>query len=220
MGFLIAILAILLLILIILVLKISIRITSGENYTLKLGVGIFRITLYPRGEKEIRLSDYKIKKYRKRLKKQEEKERKRLKKEKGKKVTKKPKAAAAYTDTPSEKRDIMEMIDKIREVTLEFLKYFGRHLHIKIKRLHITVATDNAASTAILYGAVCGGVTCLLDIMNSGLRLEYSKDAKVSVEPDFTRTKTKALVDITFSFRTWQLLDILIRSAWKYFNYK
>ncbi len=216
MGFLIALLAVLLLILIILVLKVSVRVTSGENYTLKLGVGIFRMTLYPRKEKTIRLSDYEIKKYRKKLKKQEEKERKKLLK---KKTVKKGNAPAAKTKEAPKKRDIMGMIDKIREVTLEFLTHFGRHLSIKIKRLHITVATDNAASTAMLYGAVCGAVTCLLDIMGGSLHLKYAKDAVVSVEPDFTGTKTKAIVDITFSFRTWQLLDIIIRSAWKYYNY-
>lgn len=219
MGFLIAILAIILLILIVLVLKISIRVTSADNYTLKLGVGIFRITLYPRKEKEIRLSDYEIKKYRKRLKKKEEQERKKLLKKRRSAKGKNVKTTEAGATAAPKKRDVMGMIDKIREVTIEFLTRFGRHLNIKIKRLHITVATDNAASTAVLYGAVCGGVTALLDIMGGSLNLNYAKDAIVSVEPDFTKTKTKALVDITFSFRTWQLLDIIIRSAWKYYNY-
>ncbi len=221
MGFLITALIILSVILIILALKISVRVTNGDNFTLKLGVGIFRITLTPRKEKKVRLSDYKIKKYRKRLQSQEEKERKKLLKKPKKKSGKKIKVTENVrkkAESAPKKRDIMELIGKLKEVVLVFISRFRHHLHIKIKRLHITVATDNAADTAVLYGAVCGGVTCLLDIMYSGTNLDYTKDAVVAVEPDFTATKTKALVDITFSFRIWQLFDIAVRSAWKYIN--
>lgn len=220
MGLLIAAL-IILLILLVLVLKISVKVTAGDDFALRLGIGIFKIQLFPQKEKTVRLADYKIKRFRKNIKKAEEKEKKRLLREEKKKVKKsktKVKADSKPQGEAKAKKDILGLIGKLRLVVLKFLERFGKHLHIKIKRLIIIVATDNAADTAVLYGAVCGGVKCLMELFENCLHLKYTKDAVVSVSPDFTSDKLKLSADITFSFRVWQLFDIAIRSAWSYFN--
>ncbi len=219
MGFFIAAL-ILLLILIILALKVSVKIIVGDDFIIKLGVGIFRIPLYPRKEKTIRLADYKIKRFKKNLEKSKAKEKKRLLREKSKKSTKAKTKDKANTQPAEnkEKRDVVELIGKLREVVIKFITRFGNHLNIKVKRLVIIVATDNAANTAVLYGAVCGGVSCLMELFDNCLHFKYEKDAVVEVKPDFTSEKLTFSADITFSFRVWQLFDIAIRSAWAYFK--
>ena len=46
-------------------LKVSVRVIVGGDMKLTLGVWIFRFLLYPTKEKTVKLSDYKIKKFRK-----------------------------------------------------------------------------------------------------------------------------------------------------------
>lgn len=220
MGFIIAAL-IVLFILILLVLKISVRIKAEDELSLKLGIGIFRIPLYPAKEKTVKLRDYEIDRYRKNKKKLEEKKRKRLLK-KDKKQTKKAavksKKAVSKVESVPEERDIMGLINKLREVAAKVVLRLGRHSNIKIRRLVIVVATDNAANTAVAYGAVCGGVACLIELFENCTNLKYTKDSQISVNPDFTATKSRAIVDIAFSLRVWQVLDIAIRGAAAYFK--
>ena len=114
--------------------------------------------------------------------------------------------------------DIIGLISKITEVTRVFLNRFGHHLHIKVRRLVIIIATPDAAKTAILYGAACGAVQCLMELLNSTVHLRLPNSENLCVEPDFISEKIAAEADITFSFRAYQIFDILIRSAIAYFK--
>lgn len=219
-GFLIAAAIILL----ILFLKIGVRVRSQGETALTLGVGIFRIPIFPVKEKEIKLSDYKIAKFRKNRARLEAKEAKKKQKKRSDKPTSaEDKTAAAVEaakrgDTESEKpkRDIAGLVETVFELVKVFLARFGKHLHIKVRRLVIIVGSEDAATTAVLYGTVCGAVQCLLELIYGCLNTKFVKDAEVRVEPDFTAVKPSALVDITFSVRVWQVFDMLIRTGIAY----
>lgn len=212
MGWLIAA-AIILLILIILTLKLSVRVKLRDDVSLILGIGIFKKKLLPSKEKEVRLSDYKIDKFRKNKDKQSEKSKKKPKKKSDKKAAMNSDGASAK-EKPE--RDIMGLISKLLEVVKVFFKRFGHHLRINVKRVHIIVASEDAATTAVLYGAVCGAVQCLFEFLYNCMHLTLPKSEEMQVVPDFTSEKIKAEIDITFSFRLWQIFDILLRSAWTY----
>lgn len=212
MGWLIA-LGILALFLLVLMLRIGIKIKLSDDTLLLLGVGIFRIKLYPRREKTLRLSDYKIEKFRKNQAKKEAKAKKKAAKMAEKKTHKVSEAAKTK---PKEKRDISELLTTVLEIVKVFLERFGHHLHIKVQRLRIIVASSDAATTAVLYGAVCGTVQCILELLDNTVALIVPKSEEIVVAPDFTSTKTKADVDITFSLRIWQIFDIAFRSLWAY----
>ncbi len=217
MGWLIA-LGILALLTLILMLRIGIKIKLADDTLLWLGVGIFRIKLYPRREKTVRLSDYKIEKFRKNQAKKEAKAKKKSDKKSEKKKT--SKVSQALQTKPKEKRDISELLETVLEIVKVFLERFGRHLHIKVKRLRIIVASMDAATTAVLYGAVCGTVQCILELLDNTVSLVVPKNEEIVVAPDFISTKTKADVDIAFSLRIWQIFDIAIRSLWAYIKQK
>lgn len=216
-GFLIAAAIILL----ILILKISVRVGFGDELALTLGVGIFRKRLVPANEKKLRLSDYKIKKFRKIKARQAKIEEKKRKKQQKKKQTQRTdntaqkvaEARRRAAGEPKQKRDIAGLIGMATEVAKVFISRFGKHLRINIRRLRITVATDNAADTAVMYGAVCGAVQCFMELLNSTAHLKLPREDELCVVPDFTSDKLKADVDVAFSFRVWQIFDMLIRSG-------
>lgn len=217
MGWLIA-LGVVALLALVLMLRIGIKIKLADDTLLWLGVGIFRIRLYPKREKTIRLSDYKIEKFRKIEAKKEAKAKKKAAQKAEKK--KNGKALQTHKGKPKQKRDISELLDQVLEIVKAFLERFAHHLHIKVKRLRIIVASSDAATTAVLYGAVCGTVQCILELLDNTVSLTVPKNEEIIVTPDFTSAKTKADVDIAFSLRIWQIFDIAFRSLWAYIKQK
>ncbi len=218
MGWIIAA-AIIALIFMLFMMKVSVKAKVDGDMKLTLGVWIFRISLYPAKEKRLKLSDYKIKNFRKKQAKLEEA--KSAKKKKGKKKS----TGHKYTDSKAKMieaddsdNDITGLITKIIAVVKVFFDRFGHHLHIKVKRLVIIIASPDAAKTAVLYGTVCGAVQCLFELLENTVHFKVPDGSDIRVEPDFTSEKTIAQIDITFSFRVYQIFDILIRSAIAYFK--
>ncbi len=212
-GFLIALAVILLLML----LRISISVRSDGDLSLKLGIGILRFTVFPKKEKNIKLSDYKADKFRRRKEKLDEKNaKKKAKKQKKSSDNAVSEAESTCDKDEGEKRDILGLADTVLELVSVFLARFGRHLHINVRRLVIIIGSEDAATTAVVYGAVCGTVQCIVELFGSCFHTKFSKNAEVDVIPDFTSTKTSAAVDITFSLRLWQIFDMLIRTGAAY----
>ncbi len=223
MGWLIAAGAVLLLALL-LMLRVGVRVKLRDDTSLWLGVGLFRIRLYPKREKKLKLSDYEIKKFRSRKAREEAKARKKAAKKAAKNAKKKKgtveKESASTKTHAKEKRDVSELVDTVLEVVRVFVERFGHHLNIKLGRLCIIVASGDAATTAVLYGAVCGTVQCLLELLDNTVNLKMPKSEEIVVTTDFTTEKTRADVDITLSLRIWQILDVAIRSLWAYIKQK
>lgn len=223
MGWLI-VLGIVLLFALILMLRVGVRVKLCDDTSLWLGVGVFRIRLYPKRERELKLSDYEIKKFRRRKAKEEARAKKKAAKKAAKNAKKKKtpesKVAQAEKTQTKEKRDISELVDTVLEVVRVFFERFGRHLYIKVRRLCITVASADAATTAVLYGSVCGAVQCLLELLDNSVKLKLPRSEKIIVTTDFTTEKTRADVDIILSLRVWQIFDVAIRSLWAYIKQK
>ncbi len=217
-GFLIAAAIIVL----ILMLKISVRLKLTEDMKLAIGIGLIRLRILPSKEKELRLADYKIKKFRKDRAKLAKKQavaaqKAKLKKDRKKvdKTTKKvadAKRRASGEEKP--KKDIAGLIHIVTETAKTFITRFGKHLRIRVRKIRIIIGSDNAAKTAVTYGAVCGAVQCFMELIDNTVRVKLPKNAdELCVVPDFTAEKITAELDVAFSFRVWQIFDMLIRSA-------
>lgn len=208
MGFLIAAI----IIAAILCLRVSVRIGVDENFSLVAGVGFIKLRIFPAKEKKLKLSDYRIDKYRKR----EEKKRLAAEKKKAKKSAPAEQNAAsqpAGKSVEKEKRDIPALISKLTRVAGVFLKRFGKHLRIDLRKLNIIIATGDAAQTAIIYGAVIGAVQNLYALLVNSGTLRTTKKSELFVEPDFLSEKMRVEVDLRFSFMIWQLFDMAIRAG-------
>ncbi len=186
---------IILLILLLLLLKVKIRVKFDGELAVWAQVLFIKIKLFPRPKKK------------KKPKKIKEKPKKQKKKQE-----KKSESEAA----PKPKVPILDMIKVITDVVKLFFKRFAKHFHIKIAKVNITVATGDAASTAILYGAVSSAVAILVETLNSVTNLDKLKKAEISVTPSYVEEKLSADIDLTFSLRVIGVLDMGLRSLFRF----
>ncbi len=200
-------------------LKISVCVISAGDFKLKIGIGIFKFTIFPSKPKELRLSDYRIDKFRKKQKKKQESEKNNKLKRQKKRADK---ASVTEEKTLDKKKmfdgGISEMIEKLTDVASVFISRFGKHLVIKVKKVYVSVGSSDAATTALLYAGACSAVVCLFELLETCTNLRKTKNAIISVVPDYTNEKTVTDIDITFSFRVWQIFDMLIRTLIVYFK--
>ena len=117
-----------------------------------------------------------------------------------------------------EKPNLLELISLIKNIVTKIIEQFNKHLVVQIKELKIKIAADDAAKTAILYGAVSQSVVYLLEIINNNVK--KVKKGRVLVVSDFTGTNFDARINITFKLRVWQILSLALKTAFTYIKSK
>lgn len=194
---LIVILSALAFLLLLLLFRVRLVFTCREEVRVTAWVLCFPIVLYPRRKKP------KLPK-----EKEEKKEKKRRKsKKKCKEDSRKP------------KKSLPEKIRLVRALLAALLRRTRRYLHLRAVRAHISVATGDAASTAVLYGAVSAALSGLLALLDRAFNLK-APPGDVAVFPDFTGEKTKADLKIVLSLRVFGALAILFSVAIAYVKVK
>ena len=207
--------AILLLLLALLLLRIKLCITYREDVALTARALGIRVRLFPR-RKKIKWRRYSPKKAKKISDKKEKKQLTKLAKKEKKKARRKAKPKLPF------RQRLQTINDKVRFVRVllaAVIRKTHRHLRLQTARLHIRVASDDAAKTAILYGAVCQSVAYLLAALDSVTKLK-STTTQVSVEPDFLSERSSADVKIVLSVRVFGALMILFGAAFAYVRLK
>lgn len=211
--------AVLLAFLLLMLLRIKLFITYREDVALTAGALGLRIRLFPR-PKKVKWRRYSPKKAKKLQDKQEKKQAAKAAKKAKKKAEKKARKEAEKT-SPSKKRKktLTDKIRFVRALLAAVTRKTHRHLRLQTARLHIRVASDDAAKTAILYGVVCQSVAYLLAALDNVTKLK-STTTQVSVEPDFLAEKSSADVRIVLSVRVFGALMILLGAALAYVKHK
>lgn len=162
------ILGIALLIGIILLLRVKVIISYEERLQVYLRFAFFKVRLFPAKPKKPKKA-----------------------KKKGKKTKKAP--APNTENKPEEQKKDEGAVSKLwamREILLHTIAKFLNKLHFKFVKLNIVVAGDNAASTALLYGATTQGVAYLIEILDNISNVDISKRSKISVRSDFISQKS------------------------------
>lgn len=171
--------------------------------------------IYPKKEK-IRISDFEYKKYQKRLEK------------KRKKAAKKAKKAADYaaavekdgTDIKNKTKNTVKNIKLLLYIIKKVYRRFLNALRIDVNHINITVATDNAAKTAITYGAVYQGVECLLSFIDENIKIRQKYSESICLDTDYLSDKPRIDINIVFSVSVAAMLDITFRLAYNYIKCK
>ena len=104
---------------------------------------------------------------------------------------------------------VLDMIKRFGEMT-------GKSGKIKISELKIIVSKPEAEQTAVYFGICCGIVSNILAAC-SLFGKSTIKEENVSVTPDFCGEKSRAIVDVTISFR---VISLLLCVLIPYFNHK
>ena len=93
-------------------------------------------------------------------------------------------------------------------------------MRVKLARIHITVATSDAAKTAILYGVVSGAAACLVDLLDEITNLSRIKKSSIIIEPDFVSEKSNISINITLSISVFGALRTLVKTLFRYIRLK
>ena len=207
MTALIIICAILLILLFIMLLRIKITISMhGENSVVKLKVlGITWLKL-PQKEKKkkINLREYSYSA----IQKKKKKEQKRLEKEKIKAERNfLKKVKKENNKSENAELSLGEKISLITSVVKVLLKKVFKYLRVDITVIDISVATGDAAKTAIAYSVARQSVALLIDLLESVKNVRKNRKTYISVKADFVSEKSHADIDIGFSIKTWQILS-------------
>lgn len=201
---------------------LTIEYRDALNVSVKVLFLNFKIT--PRKEKKVDPKDFTPRKFRRMMKKKRRKElrasKKKQKKLEKKALAKKEKQEAKKSGKKISKPSFFENITTVKELVELVCARFTRHLRIKLTRMNVIVASDDAAKTAVLYGVVSQSVAYILEILDRVTNLSYDKEAEVNIDVDFLETKPRADICIAFSLRVWHLLDVAFRALGRFVKLK
>lgn len=194
LGFKIA-LAILLPLLLLLLLRVRVVFLYRESVRVYVSVLFIKIPLYPR-KKKVKVGDFSYRRHRKRLAAQRKKSVER---------------AASEKTAPKKKPSFVAQLRFYGSLIKRIYPHFLRHFRMDLTRLHVRVATGDAASTAILSGVVSQAVAFLLEFLSLHTNLHPTHRADVAVAPDFLSDRSTADCKIVFSLRVYAILGLGIR---------
>lgn len=213
MTALIVILSIALLIALLLSTKVLLHIRYEESLTVYLRVLFVKIRLYP-SEKEKKkyphsMSKRKAQRIKDSLKKKQKKEPKKKKKRKSKEKEKEPKEAP----------DLISILSIITSFVKSFLRLFAGSVRIRSSRLHIVVASEDAADTAIAYGALTQAVNLLFPMLDGIKTFKHLPRGKeLSVRADFLSDTPKIDADVELYIRVGSALKAVCLAAIRAFK--
>lgn len=132
--------------------------------------------------------------------------------EKAKKKREK-KALAATQPAPN----LNENLNMILALLKKLYALTHGKMKVRVKRLMISVATDDAAKTAILYGTVVASVSAIIEFIDRKFTRIHRRSGEMQVRADYLSEKTKAEIDIVCSIRLYRAFHIAISMllAWR-----
>lgn len=198
----------------ILLMPIGIEMRYDGEITLCARVAFLRFRLIPKRQKKIRLRNFSKKRYEKMI----AKERKRT--EKGHKTrserTSRHRSAAKEDAHGVKKTKLAADLWEMREILIDILGDFLRKIRTKCMRIHLTVGASDAASCALLYGAMSQFTAYALELVRSRTRVNCRED--IAVDADFASVDTRCDIELCFSLRLGSVLASVLRLGAAYFR--
>jgi hypothetical protein len=207
--------AALLILILLLLLRIRVTLTLTNEVRITVRALCLRFCLYPR-QKAVKWKRYSAKKAAKKAKKAAKKAKKAaLKAAKHKEQH----AATDKQDPQNKKNTLPEKLRLLRALCAALFRRTHKHLRLHAARLHIRVASNDAATTAVLYGAVCQTLAYLLALLDRITHLK-AVEPDVAVSADYLSEKPSADVKILLSVRVGGAILILFSLALAYIRAK
>lgn len=214
----------LLILLLILFGSAKIRIICREKVRVVLYVCGFPITLVsdkkkkkdrPKELKDCKNPNAILKRERRKLRKAEKKAAKKQEKEK-KKAALKAKRKKQHQKGEKKKKDpskptLSENLSMIFALLKKLYQVTNGKFRLRVYRLHILVGTDDAAKTAILYGATVQSVSCILQWLQTHFIPIRRDEGAMTIDADFVSGKTSADIDLCCSLKLRRAIVIGLR---------
>ena len=110
----------------------------------------------------------------------------------------------------AKKVPLSRQIERITRLLGRIVDRLHGALTLRTRRLIVTVSTDDAAKTALLYGAVSAALAGLIEFLdNSVAQIKTRGRDVIEVRADFVSGKSKANIDLVLSARVSRILRIL-----------
>lgn len=150
------------------------------------------------------------------------KEKKKKKKEKKEKLKDKHKKAEPKEDEAGEKKEksIVSKLWEVKSVLLEVIKRFFNKLHFKFFKLKASIASDNAAKTALIYGGVNQGISYIIEVLRNISNVEVANNSEISVNADFLSQKSEFETKIELYISVGSALTVGFYALKEYIKYK
>lgn len=206
-------------------LRATVTLEYRDEVSITLQVLFIKIKLLPKKKKRVNYKKFTPKKLRRLLAKKHKKELKKWNKSQAKKLKKaqkkqKLKEAEQKGGKVQNKRSLSESIGLIKALLEVIPARLLHHLTVKLARLNIVVASNDAAKTALMYGAVSQTVAYIVAFLDQMTHLKYAPEPEVSVSADFLAEKPTADIKLSISLRVWHLFDLLILAVKEYVKIK
>ena len=208
--------------LIVLVDKAKIRIICRGDVKVVASVLGIRFTLYPEKKKQkkeprfffpCKDPDKILKRELKKQRKAAEKLQRKKKKARKKYAQKKAKQRKAAQPDPN----LLENLQMVLHLIKRFYNTANGKATVEVRRMHLTVASDDAAKTAVLYGVIVQSAAYVLEWIDSHFARIKRKEGAMTVTPDYLSSTMTSDIDITLSLHLRRGLKIAVEmlSAYK-----
>lgn len=199
-------------------LKAKITVIYDGEVALYLKVLFIKIKLLPKNEKKKgphSMSEKKAKKIKAKLDAKAQKKRLKKKQKKESKLAKK--------HEPKQKKSLSEVLDVInlvKELVSTVIKKFFGHLKIDVARLKINVATGDAATTAIAYGAILQAAMYLFTALAPVKGFSFPNEKNTDIRCDYLSDSMTVDIKISFSLRVWHVFHVAFAALGKLISHK
>lgn len=213
---------VLLLLILVIAVRVKVTLKIKEDFELFITFLGIKIRLIPKKKKKYKLRRYTLKKIRAREEKQAKKDAKKAQKKAEKAAAKKSAKAQKKKLTKEEKAQKKAERPSIPDMASLFIKLLGllpktflARFHFHVAKLHIIVGSENAAKTAITYGAISGALYPVLEFLDRHSNL-HKRGADIFIDTDYTAEKIKFDADIAFSMSIFGLLCVALKLAFTF----
>ena len=187
-------------------LKTKITVIYDGEVALYARVLFVKVKIYPKKESKRgphSMSEKKAKRIKERLRAKEEK--KRLKKQQKKAQKLAEKHGAKQKKSLSE---VMDIIGTVKSIVSVVVGRFFKHLRVDVARLKINVATGDAATTALAYGAISQAAMYLYAVLEPVKGFSLPSEKNTDITCDYLSDSTTVDIKISFSLRVWHVFHI------------
>ena len=108
-----------------------------------------------------------------------------------------------------------ENLQLVRALVAVLVRRCGKHLRLNATRVHLYVATGDAAATAVAYGAVSASLAYLVAALERVMKVR-ARRGDVTVIADYLSEKPRADVKLRFSMSLGSALALLVSLALSY----
>lgn len=203
-------------------LKAKITVIYDGEVALYVRVLFIKIKILPSNKKKKgphSMSEKKAKKIKARLEAKAEKKRLKKKSKQAEKQAKKD----ASNQQPKEKKslsDILDIIGTVKDIVSVVVKRFFGHLRVDVAKLKINVATGDAATTALAYGAISQAAMYLFNILAPVKGFSFPKNKDTEINCDYLSDTTTVDIKISFSIRVWHVFHIAFGALGEFIKHK